>query len=388
MQDVMERANRGLGRLDGMTSIIPNPTLFLYMYVRKEAVLSSQIEGTQSSLSDLLLYENEEAPGVPLKDVQEVSNYVKAMRYGLKRLNDGFPLSLRLIREIHKILLKGGRGSDKRPGEFRRTQNWVGGTRPGNARYVPPPPHEVLPALGSLEKFLHGDPVRTPSLIKAGLVHAQFESIHPFLDGNGRLGRLLITFILCAEGALSQPLLYLSLFFRERRQDYYEALQNVRTRGDWEGWLEFYLTGVEEVSREACESAKKLNMMFDRHRGQIQRLGKAAASAVRVHDLLKERGILSLSSAHKELGLSFPTVTSAMRNLEKLGFVREFTGKARGRIFSYAPYLNILTEADHPCDGAGATQRRVAADAFRLPAGHAKAGRDRRGIQAADRCEF
>jgi cell filamentation protein, protein adenylyltransferase len=344
LQNLEERANRALGRLDGVSMILPDPHIFLYAYVRKEAVLSSQIEGTQSSLSDLLLFENKEAPGVPMADVQEVSNYVMAMQHGLKRLKEDFPLSLRLTKEIHALLLKGARGGEKEPGEFRRSQNWIGGSRPGNALFVPPPPHEVLPAMGALEKFLHNDPVQTPTLMKAGLVHAQFETIHPFLDGNGRVGRLLITFILCAEGALSEPLLYLSLFFKRNRTAYYEALQRIRTNGDWEGWLKFYLTGVEEVSQQASETAKKLITMFEHHRQQIQRIGKAAGSALRVHDLFKKRVILSLPIAQAELRLSFPAVTKAVENLRKLGLVREFTGKQRNRLFSYEPYLKVLAE--------------------------------------------
>jgi len=235
----MEKANRALGRLDGMTLLLPDASLFLYFYVRKEALLSSQIEGTQSSFNDLLLYESDETPGVPLDDVREVSNYVAAMDHGLSRLRGGFPLSLRLIREIHEILLSKGRGSDKGPGEFRRTQNWVGGTRPGTANFVPPPPESLMDCLGALEKFLHNDPVPTPLLIKAALAHVQFETIHPFLDGNGRLGRLLITFLLCAEGALTEPILYLSLYFKTHRSQYYDWLQKVRIDGDWEGWLGF-----------------------------------------------------------------------------------------------------------------------------------------------------
>lgn len=343
LQDVAERANRALGRLDGVATLLPSPSLFLYMYIRKEAVLSSQIEGTQSSLSDLLLFENEELPGVPLDDVVEVSNYVTAMRHGLDRLKEGFPLSLRLIKEIHSLLVRDSRGSDKEPGEFRRSQNWIGGSRPGNAAYVPPPAEQVMPTVGALEKFLHDDPVKTPTLLKAGLAHAQFETIHPFLDGNGRLGRLLITFTLCAEDALSQPLLYLSLFFKQHRTEYYDALQRVRTDGDWEGWLSFYLTGVAEVSREAADTAKYLLTMFEQHRRQIQEVGKAASSALRVHDLLKERGVVSLSSAAQALNVSFPTVAKAVEKLESLGLVREFTGKRKNRLFSYDPYVRVLS---------------------------------------------
>jgi Fic family protein len=348
LHDLQDRANRALGRLHGMSLLLPDPTLFLYSYVRKEAVLSSQIEGTQSSLSDLLLFENKEAPGVPLSDVREVSNYVAAMDYGLKRLRDDFPLSLRLIKEIHELLMQNTRGGDKEPGEFRRSQNWIGGTRPGNAFYVPPAADEVMPAMGALEKFLHNDPVATPPLLKAGLAHAQFESIHPFLDGNGRLGRLLITFILCAEGVLTQPLLYLSLFFKQHREAYYASLQRIRTDGDWEGWLKFYFTGVEEVANQASETAKQLLRMFEEHHARIQKLGKAAGSALRVHELLKKRVLLSLPTACQELHLSFPAVSKAVSNLEKLGLVREFTGKQRNRFFSYESYLKVLTEGtDH-----------------------------------------
>src|SRR6516165_6709869 len=243
LQLLLEQANQALGRLDGLASVLPDLSLFIYAYVRKEAVLSSQIKGTQSSLSDLLLFENEEAPGVPIEDVQEVSNYVAAMYHGLNRLRDGFPLSLRLIREIYEVLLTRGRGSDKAPGEFRRSQNWIGGTLPGNAVFVPPPPELVMECMGQLELFLHDDNQELPLLIRAGLVHVQFESIHPFLDGNGRLGRLLITFLLCAGGALHEPIFYLSLFFKTHRQRYYDLLTQVRATGDWEVWLDFFLTG-------------------------------------------------------------------------------------------------------------------------------------------------
>lgn len=230
----LEAANRALGRLDGVTSILPDAPLLLYMYVRKEALLSSQIEGTQSSLSDLLLFESEEVPGVPLDDVREVSNYVAAMDQGLARIREGFPLSLRLIREIHAMLLSKGRGSGKQPGEFRRSQNWIGGTRPGNAIFVPPPPERVSDLMADLETFIHAGRPEVPTLIKAGLIHVQFETIHPFLDGNGRLGRLLITFLLCAQGILTEPILYLSLYFKTHRRYYYDLLQQVRESGDWE----------------------------------------------------------------------------------------------------------------------------------------------------------
>ena len=245
-QILLEQANQAIGRLDGLASLLPDLSLLLYTYVRKEAVLSSQIEGTQSSLSDLLLYENDEAPGAPIEDVQEVSNYVAAMNHGLERMRSGFPLSLRLIREIHEVLLSKGRGSGKQPGEFRRSQNWIGGSRPGNAVFVPPPPELLNDCLNQFELFLHDEQTGLPLLIRAGLIHVQFETIHPFLDGNGRLGRLLITFLLCAK-ALREPILYLSLYFKTNRAAYYELLDRVRTKGDWEAWLDFFLVGVRTL---------------------------------------------------------------------------------------------------------------------------------------------
>jgi Fic family protein len=341
LQALTEKAGRALGRLDSITLHLPNPQLLLYTYIRKEAVLSSQIEGTQSSLSDLLLFENAETPGVPVNDVREVSNYVAALEYGLERLKE-LPLSLRLLKEIHALLLKEGRGGNKEPGELRRSQNWIGGSRPGNAKYVPPPPHEVLQALGALEKFIHGAPAQTPTLIKAGLVHAQFESIHPFLDGNGRLGRLLIPFIMIAEGVLSSPLLYLSLYFKTRRTEYYEALQRVRTDGDWEGWLAFYLDGVAEVANQASDTAARLVNIFKEHSAAIEGLGRSRYTALRVHDLFKKRCVLSLPVISKELNVSFPTANKTLGKLRELGFVKELTGKRRHRVFSYEPYLRLL----------------------------------------------
>ncbi len=345
---LMEDANRALGRLDGIASILPDTPLFLYMYVRKEALLSSQIEGTQSSLSDLLLFESEETPGAPLDDVQEVSNYVAAMNYGLERLREGFPLSLRLIREIHNILLSKGRGSTKQPGEFRRTQNWIGGTRPGNALFVPPPPDQVLDYMGALEKFIYEEESKLPVLIKAALIHVQFESIHPFLDGNGRLGRLLITFLLCAEGVLSAPILYLSLFFKTHRRHYYDLLQRVREEGDWEAWLEFFLTGVKETSDQAAATARRILEIFERDRRRIEQLGRPAASALRVHQYLQSKPILSVPVAAKELSLSAPTVRKSVEHLVEIGVARETTGKRRGKLFVYEDYLTILNEGTEP----------------------------------------
>jgi len=344
----LENANRALGRLDGVTSILPDTPLFLYMYVRKEALLSSQIEGTQSSLSDLLLFENEEAPGVPIDDVQEVSSYVAAMEHGLERIRAGFPISLRLIRELHNILLSKGRGSSKQPGEFRRTQNWIGGTRPGNALFVPPPPELVMELMSHLESFIHDDKVEIPSLIKAGLVHVQFETIHPFLDGNGRLGRLLITFILCAQGILKEPIMYLSLYFKSHRSRYYELLQGVRERGDWEAWLEFFLDGITETSLQAADAAREILNLFETDRIHIERLGRPAASALRVHQLLQQKPIINIPDAAKKLGISVPTITKSVQHLEDLRIVREITGKQRGRVFAYGGYLDILSRGTEP----------------------------------------
>ena len=346
--DLMERANRALGRLDGLATLLPDTQLFLYYYVRKEAVLSSQIEGTQSSLSDLLLFESDEAPGVPIDDVKEVSNYVAAMEHGLERLRGGFPLSLRLIREIHGILLRHGRGAAKTPGEFRRSQNWVGGTRPGNATFVPPPPDRLMECLGAFEKFLHNDPEPTPTLVKAALAHVQFETIHPFLDGNGRLGRLVITLLMCVEGALSQPLLYLSLYFKAHRAEYYEWLQRVRYDGDWEGWLRFFLTGVLETADQAAASAKQLLGLFDADRKAIGKLGRAAASPLRIHEMLQLHPLTYARRASKELGLTVPTVNAALQTLVKLGIVHEVTGRQRGRVFAYSGYLAVLQEGTEP----------------------------------------
>ena len=348
-QDLMERANRALGRLDGTATLLPDTQLFLYLYVRKEAVLSSQIEGTQSSLSDLLLYESDEVPGVPMDDVVEVSNYVAALNHGLERLEEGFPLSLRLIREIHGILLPEGRGSEKEPGEFRRSQNWIGGSRPGNATYVPPPPNKVVDCMGALEKFLHDDPVRMPTLIKAGLAHVQFETIHPFLDGNGRVGRLLITLLLCEEGALTKPILYLSLYFKTHRDRYYELLQKVRKEGTWEEWLRFFLEGVKETSAQAVEAARSILELFEGDRLKIRdNLGRSANSALRMHEFLQENPVVTTSRANEEMAISRPTITSALENLQDLGIVREMTGKERYRVYAYDEYLGILHEGTEP----------------------------------------
>ncbi|MBD3336021.1 MAG: Fic family protein [Candidatus Eisenbacteria bacterium] len=341
---LLEGALISLGRLDALTTLLPDPAFFLYTYVRKEAVLSSQIEGTQSSLSDLLLFEFDEAPGVPRDDAQEVSLYVAALEHGLKRLNEGFPLSNRLIREIHGVLLSRGRGSASDPGEFRRSANWIGGSRPGNATFVPPPPQLVAESMGFLEKYLHEETDAPPILLKAALAHVQFETIHPFLDGNGRVGRLLITLVLCAEGVLRQPLLYLSLFFKQNRKGYYDFLQRVREEGTWEEWIEFFLTGVRETADAAVATAQKLTEIFDEDRKTIQSRGRAAGSALRVQEVLKTRPVTSVERAVRETGLTAPTVNASLRLLESLGLVRELTGKKRNRLFGYGRYLDLLNE--------------------------------------------
>ena len=290
-----DRASTAVGRLDGVATALPSTPLFLYMYVRKEALLSSQIEGTQSSLSDLLIFENDEMPHVPLDDVTEVSNYVAAMSYGIARLRDDFPLSLRLLKEMHQILLESGRGASKQPGEFRTSQNWIGGTRPGNALFVPPPPDRLLACLHSFEHFLH-DPA-LPPLIRAGLAHVQFETIHPFLDGNGRLGRLLITLMLCEVGVLRDPILYLSLFLKINRNDYYRLLQEVRLHGTWEAWLEFFLSGIADTAEQASGTAKDLMVLFETDRRKIAGFGRAAPSMLRVHEFLQRRPMITSKAA-------------------------------------------------------------------------------------------
>jgi Fic family protein len=344
----LEEALLALGRLDGLSTLLPDTSLFLYSYVRKEAVLSSQIEGTQSSLSDLLLYEMRGAPGVPMDDVIETSNYVAAMEHGLARLRGGFPLSNRLIREIHEKLLARGRGSDKEPGSFRRSQNWIGGTRPGNALFVPPPPHMVAGSMSELEKFLHRRKEPLPILIRAGLAHAQFETIHPFLDGNGRVGRLLITLLLCHAGVLKEPMLYLSLHFKKERRKYYRLLSDVRTKGDWEAWLAFFLEGVRLTADGAVSTAGRLVDLFAEDEERIRKRGRAAGSAVLIHRALKMRPIVSLHEAGTRAGVSFPTASTGMKLLEDLGIARELTGKKRDRLYSYARYIEILSEGTEP----------------------------------------
>ncbi|HLJ26240.1 MAG TPA: Fic family protein [Candidatus Angelobacter sp.] len=347
----LDRANRALGRLDGLTVLLPDVKFLLYLYVRKEALVSSQIEGTQSSFVDVLLFENKVPIEMPKEDVEEVSNYVAAMQHGLRRLQGGFPLSLRLIREIHTILLRGGRGANKTPGEFRRSQNWIGGTRPGNASFVPPPPQQMMQCLDTFERFLHDDKHGLPLLVEAGLVHVQFESIQPFLDGNGRVGRLLITLLLCAKGALKEPLLYLSLYFKLHRSQYYNHLQRVRTEGAWEQWLQFFLEGTATTAEEAAETAMRILRLFAADRKKIQPLGRSAASALRVHEYMQCKPMASINTTARALKLSVPTVTTALHHLVRIGIVKEVTGKRRDRLFTYSRYFNIVSEGTEPLPG-------------------------------------
>lgn len=343
-QAALERATLALGRLDSIALLLPDPQLFLYAYVRREAVLSSQIEGTQSSLSDLLLFELEETPGVPFDDVVEVSNYVAALEHGMTRLREGFPLCNRLLRDMHVHLMARGRGAEKAPGEFRRSQNWIGGTRPGNARFVPPPPQEVESCMAALESFIHDEAATQPILLKAALAHVQFETIHPFLDGNGRLGRLLIALLLHEGGALTQPMLYLSLYFKQHRELYYELLDRVRSRGEWEAWVDFFLEGVETTATGAVKTARRLVDLFQQDSQRVQASGRGAANLFRVLEALRQRPLTDLNKIVGQTGISFPTVSKAMLNLVGMGIARELTGQRRNRVFVYDAYMNILSE--------------------------------------------
>ncbi len=344
LREELDRALVSLGRLDSAATLLPDIDQFLYTYVRKEAVLSSQIEGTKSSLSDLLLFELEEVPGAPLDDVKEVSSYVSAILHGLGRLREEFPLSNRLIREMHKILLSQGRGREKEPGEFRRSQNWIQGTRPGNALYVPPPPDRLGEAMSGWEKFLNDIPERTPALIKAALTHVQFETIHPFLDGNGRIGRLLITLLLCHEGILRSPLLYLSLYFKEHRDEYFDLLTRVRTDGDWEAWLKFFATGVREMADGAVATARRLNDIAQEDRKAIGSMKRKAGSVLRVLQVFQSRPIASAPFLAASANLSPPTVSAALQAMLDAKIIRELTGRKRNRIYVYEKYLDLMNK--------------------------------------------
>jgi len=342
LREAMDQALVALGRLDSVGTLLPDASLFLYTYVRKEAVLSSQIEGTQSSLSDLLLYELEQAPGVPMGDAAEVSCAVAAIEHGLRRVRSGFPITGRLLREVHGKMLSRGRGKNKAPGEFRRSQNWIGGTRPGNAHFVPPPHGRVPECMAALERFLHDMPLRTAPLLKAGMAHVQFETIHPFLDGNGRVGRSLITLILCAEGVLRAPLLYVSLFLKQHRKEYYALLDRVRIEGDWERWMVFFATAVAEAAGSAVETARALNGLFVRDRERIGLLGRVAGSALRVHHEMQRRPLATIPALEKMTGLTAPAVTKALVAMERAAIVRETTGRRRNRVYAYSAHLKLL----------------------------------------------
>jgi Fic family protein len=343
LRSKFDQALLALGRLDSVSNLLPDTSLFLYMYVRKEAVLSSMIEGSQSSLSDLLLFELDQEPSVPLDDVREVSNYVAALDHGLRLLEEGLPLSLRLLREIHGVLSIKGRGNHQTPGEFRSSQNWIGGTRPGNAAFVPPPAGLVPECLNPFERFLYDQPEPTPVLLKAALAHVQFETIHPFLDGNGRLGRLLITLLLGEQKVLREPMLYLSLYFKTHRRIYYELLNKVRLTGDWEAWLDFFSEAVIVTATQAVETAQELLDLSNQDRDKIRGLGRAAASTLQVHRVLMERPIATSGWLVEKTGITPATVNKALGHLEHLGIVRELTAQKRNRLFSYTGYVEITS---------------------------------------------
>ncbi len=347
LQQRLEQALLACGRLDGVASQLPDRDLFLYAYVRREAVLSSQIEGTQSSLSDLLLFELDDAPGVPFDDVVEVSNYVAALEHGMARLRDGLPLSSRLLKEVHGKLLSRGRGADKLPGDFRSSQNWIGGTRPGNAHFVPPPPGSVPDCMSDLERFVHNEePI--PALIKAALAHVQFETIHPFLDGNGRVGRLMIALLLHEAKVLRKPLLYLSLYFKQQRDEYYRLLDSVRSDGDWETWLEFFLEGVAQTASGAVNTADGLLNLFREDEQRITALGREASSALRVLAALRSRPIATIQDLAVRAKVTFPTSAKALEILARVGIASEITGQRRNRVFAYDRFVAILNEGAEP----------------------------------------
>jgi Fic family protein len=344
---LLSQADRALGRLDGSTDALPNPDLFVFMYVRKEAVLSSQIEGTQASLIEILEYESHIVELDQTQDITEVINYIAAINYGLESLKE-LPVSLRLIRNIHKELMKKGRGSEKEPGEFRRSQNWIGagGCSLKDATYVPPPPYEMNAALNNLEHFLH-DSTPMPALIKIGLAHAQFETIHPFQDGNGRVGRLLITFLLCEQNILKRPLLYISYYFKKHRTEYYDLLQSIRDNGDWENWLKFFLKGVYTVAEEASTVARQIVNMKEEHRQiVINQMGnRKAGKAIALIDSLYFKPIFDVEYAQKITQVSYANANNLVKELHSIGLIQEITGYKRNRIFAYAPYLAIFRDS-------------------------------------------
>lgn len=348
-QGALDRANQALGRLDGSSRLLPDTSLFLYLYVQKEALLSSQIEGTQSSLSDLLLFESNQPAAIPIDDVEEVSNYVAAVNHGVRRMrDDDFPLSLRLIREMHAVLLRGGRGAQAQPGEFRRSQNWIGGARPGTATFVPPPVDRLDACLSDFERFLHAEGDGLPTLVRIAVAHVQFETIHPFLDRNGRLGRLLIALLLCADGVLSDPILYLSLYFKTHRDTYYELLQRVRLDGAWSAWLDFFLQGVTEVAEQTTGASRRILTLFAEDRGRLQQSGRRASTLLRVHEHFQKHPIASIRAVAEATSMTFPTAATAVETLVAHGVLREMTGRVRDRVFTYSAYMEVLSEGAEP----------------------------------------
>lgn len=345
LQGRINNAMLALGRLDAISTLLPDASLFLYSYVRKEAVMSSQIEGTQSSLSDLMLYEMEGMPGVPMDDVQEVSCYVNALTLGVQRIREGFPVSHRLAMEIHTALMTSGRGINRGPGEFRSSQVWLGGHRPDEAVFVPPPPQSIDDCWSALERFINNIPEPTDPLIKAALSHVQFETIHPFLDGNGRLGRLLIPLILVEAGILHEPLLYLSVFFKKHRQIYYERLQQVRVTGDWEAWLLFFVDAVADTANQAVATARRLNRLREQDKARLGELGRQAGSAGLLLDALFQQPIANIGHLCQRTGLTPATVGKLLTAMEsELGIVHELTGQKRNRIYAYRAYIDILNQ--------------------------------------------
>ncbi|MCP1535711.1 Fic family protein [Methylorubrum extorquens] len=348
MQTLLSKADRALGRLDGSIQTLPNPDLFVFMYVRKEAVLSSQIEGTQSSLDDILEVEAKVLERRHPNDVDEVLNYVSSMKYGLERL-ETLPLSVRLITEIHERLLNSVRGREKNPGEIRRTQNWIGptGCTLRDAIFVPPPPNVVMDKLGALENFMHAE-VDIPILVKIGMIHAQFETIHPFLDGNGRVGRLLITFLLCQNEIMIRPVLYISYFFKQNRSEYYERLQRVRDFGEWEAWIKFFLKGVSQVSLEATETARSIVGLREKHRQSITlEFGRAAGSGLQILEGLFEKPITTVSEVASSLSVTYAAANSLVQKFVELNILSEITGQKRNRVFRYSPYVDLFSESIH-----------------------------------------
>jgi Fic family protein len=345
LQARLAEAHIALGRLDAISSLLPDAQLFLYSYVRKEAVMSSQIEGTQSSLSDLMLYEMAAQPGVPMDDVQEVSCYVNALTLGVERINQGNPITIRLVKELHQALMTSGRGIQRGPGEFRTNQVWIGGHRADEATFVPPPANEIAACWSELEKFINDIPEVNEPVIKAALMHVQFETIHPFMDGNGRLGRLLIPLILAQARVLQEPLLYLSVFFKKHRQTYYERLQQVRLTGDWEGWLLFFVDAITATATQAVATAQQLNQLLADDKAKLAQLGRLSGSANQILEALFNQPIVSINLLVEKTGLTPATIGKALDAMETtLGLVRELTGQKRNRVYAYSAYIDILNQ--------------------------------------------